>query len=334
MSPLTRRPARRFAALLLAATAFGLGTAVPASASSPDGSIGRGEVLDRAQSWVDAQVPYNNVGCYPNQYGCYRPDCSGYVSMAWNLSSALDTWHLWNVTSDIAAGDLQPGDALLRDSGGTDHVALFVRWADAAHTQPVVREEIDYGYVAQEDTWTNGLRGFSPRRYNQLDDLIPYGTIGVKYAAMGGGGSVLGAPITGERDSSLGGRFQQFQNGIILWHPDDAHPVYGDILRTFWATDAERHWGFPTTDEADAAAAPNGTRGRYQFFEHGLFLWSAATGTHEIHDAIYDAFAAGGREAKLGYPTGDEVDENGGRAQHFQNATIHWNPSQGTWITT
>ncbi|MDH6140972.1 hypothetical protein [Kitasatospora acidiphila] len=334
MSPLISRPARRVAALLMAAVAAGLGLAGPASASTTDGSIGRGEVLDRSQSWIDSQVPYSNTGCYSNQYGCYRPDCSGFVSMAWNLSSGLTTWDLWNVTTDIGAADLQPGDALLRDSGGTDHVALFVRWADGAHTQPVVREEIDYGYVAEEDTWTNGLRGFSPRRYNQLDDLIPYGTIGAKYAAMGGAGSVLGSPITGERDSSLGGRFQQFQNGIILWHPDEAHPVYGDILSTFWATDAERHWGFPTTDEADAAQAPNGTRGRYQFFEHGLFLWSAATGTHEVHDAIYDAFAANGREAALGYPTTDEVDENGGKAQHFQNATIHWNPTQGTWITT
>ncbi len=329
-----RSATARLTTLLAGALLAAFCAAPPASASSPDGTIGRGEVLDRAQSWIDQQVPYNNSGCYNNQFGCYRPDCSGFVSMAWHLSAALDTWSLWNVTADIAAADLQPGDALLRDSGGTDHVALFVRWADAAHTQPVVREEIDYGYVAEEDTWTNGLRGFSARRYNQLDDLIPYGTIGAEYTAMGGASSVLGAPITGERDSSLGGRFQQFQNGIILWHPDEAHPVYGDILTAFWATDAERHWGFPTTDEADAAQAPNGTRGRYQYFEHGLFLWSPQTGTHEVHDAVYNAFAAGGREATLGYPTTDEVTENTGTAQHFQNATIHWNPTQGTWITT
>ncbi|MBO1418027.1 hypothetical protein [Streptomyces sp. FH025] len=352
LPPRIRRHAARVAALLLsAATATGLGTTAPAGAvvastasvtsaasaasvaSDPDGPIGRGEVLDRAQSWIDARVPYDNNSCYTNQYGCHRKDCSGYVAMAWNLSRDLITNELWNVTTDIAASDLQPGDALLRDSGGTDHVGLFVRWADDAHTQPVVREEIDYGHVAEEDTWTNGLRGFSPRRYNQLDDLAPYGSIGVKYAAMGGAGGVLGAPVTGERDSSLGGRFQQFQNGIIIWHPDDAHPVYGDILRAFWATDAERRWGFPTMDEADAAKAPNGTRGRYQYFEHGLFLWSPQTGTHELHDAIHDAFATNGREATLGYPTTDEVDENGGKAQHFQNATIHWNPTQGTWIT-
>ncbi|MBO1418026.1 LGFP repeat-containing protein [Streptomyces sp. FH025] len=186
-------------------------------------------------------------------------------------------------------------------------------------------------------------RSAFPDRYDQAEGIArtqrdeafqPYGTIGDKYAAMGGANGVLGAPVRAEEDSSLGGRFQLFQNGIIIWHPDDAHPVYGDILRAFWATDAERRWGFPTMDEADAAKATNGTRGRYQYFEHGLFLWSPQTGTHELHDAIHDAFATNGREATLGYPTTDEVDENGGKAQHFQNATIHWNPTRGTWITT
>ncbi|MBV6699409.1 hypothetical protein KV557_20155 [Kitasatospora aureofaciens] len=285
--------------------------------------------MDRAWSWVNERVPYSQSGCYTNQFGCYRPDCSGFVSMAWHLGTSLTTWTLWNVTADIPAADLQPGDALLKDSGGTDHVALFVRWADPAHTQPVVREEYDFGHVAEERVWGDGLRGFTPRRYNRLDDLMPYGSIRVKYDSMGGLNSVLGAPIRGERDA-VGGRFQQFQNGIILWHPDAAYAVYGDILTRFWATDAERAWGFPTMDEADGAAAPDGTRGRYQFFERALFLWSSPTGAHVVHGAIYDAFHAAGHEKALGYPVTDEADEPGGRAQKFQNATVHWNAATNT----
>ncbi|MFD0277704.1 LGFP repeat-containing protein [Kitasatospora sp. NPDC127111] len=186
-------------------------------------------------------------------------------------------------------------------------------------------------------------RSAYPERYDQAEGRAralrdeafrPYGTIGAKYDSLGGPGGVLGGPVRAEEAASLGGRFQLFQNGIILWHPDVAYAVYGDILTAFWAADAERRWGFPTMDEADASRAPNGTRGRYQFFERGLFLWSAQTGAHVVHDAIYDAFHAGGHEAVLGYPTGDEVDEPGGRAQHFQNAVIHWSPSRGTWITT
>ncbi|MFJ6700013.1 hypothetical protein ACIQM4_28735 [Streptomyces sp. NPDC091272] len=319
----------------LALVSLGLVFTAPttASASEPGGSIGRGEVMDRAWSWVAERVPYGQSGCYENEFGCYRPDCSGYVSMAWNLPTSLTTWDLWNVTVDVPANDLQPGDILLRDSGGIDHVALFARWADAAHTQPVVREEWDFGQVAEERVWGNGLRGFTPRRYNKLDDLMPYGTIRAKYDSTGGPSGPLGWPVTGERDSSLGGRFQQFQNGIVIWHPDVAHAIYGEILQKYWDTDAERRWGFPTTDEADASTAPGGNRGRYQFFEKALFLWSAETGTHPVQGAIYDAFREAGHEKALGYPTTDETDEAGGKAQRFQKVTIHWHPDRGTWIT-
>ncbi|MFE2283461.1 LGFP repeat-containing protein [Streptomyces sp. NPDC059443] len=182
-----------------------------------------------------------------------------------------------------------------------------------------------------------------PERYPQAEGVArtlrdeafwPYGTIGAKYEALGGQGGLLGRPLRAEENSSLGGRFQLFQNGIVLWHPDAAYAVHGDILQKFWATDAERSWGFPTMDEADAAKAPDGTRGRYQFFERGLFLWSPQTGSHIVHGAIYDAFHAAGHESALGYPRTDEFDEAGGKAQQFQKATIHWNPSKGTWITT
>ncbi|MEV6952539.1 hypothetical protein [Streptomyces sp. NPDC051183] len=333
MRSLILRRALAAVTLTLAAVAATLGAAPAASASEPGGMIGRGEAMDRAWSWIAERVPYSQSGCHNNQFGCYRPDCSGFVSMAWHLNSSLTTWDLWNVTDEIPASDLQPGDALLRDSGGTDHVALFLRWADDAHTRPVVRETYDFGQVAEERAWNDGLRGFSPRRYHRLDDLMPYGTIGAKYDAMGGPSSPLGAPTRGERDASLGGRFQQFQNGILIWRPDVAHAVYGDILQKFWATDAERRWGFPTMDEADAAQAPDGTRGRYQFFEQGLFLWSPQTGTHVVHGAIYEAFHAAGHEKALGYAVTDEMDEAGGKAQKFQKVTIHWNPAKGTWIT-
>ncbi|MEU7169098.1 hypothetical protein AB0A70_31350 [Streptomyces morookaense] len=185
-------------------------------------------------------------------------------------------------------------------------------------------------------------RSAYPARYDQAEGVArtmrdeafqPYGTIGAKYGQLGGPGGPLGDPVRAEENSSLGGRFQLFRNGIVIWHPDAAFAIYGDILSKFWATDAERAWGFPTMDEADAAAAPNGTRGRYQFFEKGLFLWSQQTGAHVVHGEIYKAFDKSGHEAALGYPVTDEVDEAGGKAQKFQKSTIHWNPAKGTWIT-
>ncbi|MGW0364014.1 LGFP repeat-containing protein [Streptomyces sp. NPDC002990] len=185
-------------------------------------------------------------------------------------------------------------------------------------------------------------RSAYPERYDQAENIAraqrdeafrPYGAIGAKYDAMGGPGGALGWPVRAEEDASLGGRFQLFQNGIVIWRPDVAHAIHGDILSAFWASDSERRWGFPTMDEAEGAQAPDGTRGRYQFFERGLFLWSPQTGAHVVHGAIYDAFHAAGHEGALGYPVTDEMDEAGGKAQKFQKATIHWNRSKGTWIT-
>ena len=44
-------------------------------------------IIARAQSWVAAQVPYSQSNYYTNQYGTYRTDCSGFVSMAWAWDS-------------------------------------------------------------------------------------------------------------------------------------------------------------------------------------------------------------------------------------------------------
>ncbi|WP_245985055.1 hypothetical protein [Streptomyces tateyamensis] len=40
------------------------------------------------------------------------------------------------------------------------------------------------------------------------------------------------------------------------------------------------------------------------------------------------------RQRHWGYATTGEYDEDGGRAQNYQHATIHWHPAKGTWITT
>ncbi|WUX45286.1 hypothetical protein OG769_16100 [Streptomyces sp. NBC_01435] len=245
---------------------------------------------------------------------------------------------------NLACGD--------RDSLGVFQQRPSMGWCEPAQCLDVDFAANKFFEVAQqmEPDWDTAgelaqavQRSAYPERYPQAEGYAhelmaeafqPYGTIGTKYADLGGSGGPLGPPLRAEENSSLGGRFQLFRNGIILWHPDEAHAIYGDILTKFWDTDAERRWGFPTTDEADAAPAPDGTRGRYQFFEHGLFLWSPQTGAHTVHGAIYDAFHAAGHETALGYPLTDETDETGGgKAQKFQKATIHWNPDRGTWIT-
>jgi hypothetical protein len=95
----------------------------------------RNTIISRAQSWVNAHVPYNQGG----QYGGYREDCSGFVSMCWETAKpGYVTSTLHEVSHPISKEALQPGDALLCAS---EHVVLFGGWANAAKTEYTAYEE-------------------------------------------------------------------------------------------------------------------------------------------------------------------------------------------------
>ncbi|AOH36170.1 N-acetylmuramoyl-L-alanine amidase [Luteimonas sp. JM171] len=165
-------------------------------------------------------------------------------------------------------------------------------------------------------------------------EVLPYGEIGRKYYAMGGVRSDLGVPTNEEADAANGGRWQQFAGGMILWHADTgAFPVWGQILEHFRATGSEGRWGYPLIDELDAGVSPaTGQRGKFQYFEDGLFLWTPATGAHAIHGAILAHFEDNGREEALGYPLGDEeAHGSNGRKQRFEQTTLYWTPANGVW---
>ncbi|MGR4880690.1 FG-GAP-like repeat-containing protein [Streptomyces sp. LARHCF249] len=127
-------------------------TAYAAASSTVGGSITRTEILDRAKWWIDTYgVIYsqNQSDAKASVTGeKYRPDCSGFVSMAWRLPKKSDGWD--RNTGDLDAfGDntyvsldsLQPGDAIL----GSGHVALFDKWTDSSKTQMWVYEEYSTG---------------------------------------------------------------------------------------------------------------------------------------------------------------------------------------------
>jgi acylphosphatase len=107
--------------------------ATPAhAASTVGGPISRSEVISRAQSWVNEGVPYNESGYETDSNGTYREDCSGYVSMAWHLSTVgnndgLTTETLPSVSTVISNADLQPGDAL---DYTAEHTFLFNGYTD------------------------------------------------------------------------------------------------------------------------------------------------------------------------------------------------------------
>ncbi|MEE1767927.1 hypothetical protein PUR34_06945, partial [Streptomyces sp. JV185] len=184
------------------------------------------------------------------------------------MLAGFETGWVESRMNNLACGD--------RDSLGVFQQRPSMGWCEPAQCLDVDFAANKFFEVAQqmEPDWDTAgelaqavQRSAYPERYPQAEGYArelmaeafqPYGTIGTKYADLGGPGGPLGPPVRAEENSSLGGRFQLFRNGIILWHPDEAHAIYGDILTKFWDTDAERRWGFPTTDEADAAQAPDG----------------------------------------------------------------------------
>ena len=102
---------------------------------------GRHTAIERGFGWLDAQVPYSQSAYHAG----YRTDCSGFVSMCWQLGTSY-------TTADFSTGggqssligsynNLVPGDALVHRSGGSGHIVLFLGWNDAAHSAACVLEQ-------------------------------------------------------------------------------------------------------------------------------------------------------------------------------------------------
>jgi hypothetical protein len=52
----------------------------------PNACIARSTIISRAQNWIDRHIGYD-IG----EVDGYRTDCSGYVSMAWQLGTSKTT---------------------------------------------------------------------------------------------------------------------------------------------------------------------------------------------------------------------------------------------------
>ncbi|RKR90863.1 hypothetical protein BDK92_5247 [Micromonospora pisi] len=154
------------------------------AASSVGGQITRDEVLARARWWIDrygAIYSQNQADQKPDQDGHpYRPDCSGFVSMAWHLPKSgggdrsTRTLATFGDTTWLdSLGELLPGDAILGVSYG--HVALFEKWVDSSRTQMWVYEEYQPGLegrrVVKSRSWYES-EGFRGLKYNNVTDGV------------------------------------------------------------------------------------------------------------------------------------------------------------------
>ncbi|KJY29818.1 peptidoglycan-binding protein [Streptomyces katrae] len=129
----------------------------------------RATIINRAKLWLEAQVPYSMSEYWTDGY---RQDCSGYVSMAWNLGTNEWTGSLDTFATKITKDELLPGDMLLfhnpADPNKGSHVVLFGGWVDETHTHYIAYEQTPpvtrrlatpYGY------WNNGAK-YVPYRFN------------------------------------------------------------------------------------------------------------------------------------------------------------------------
>lgn len=131
--------------------------------------IDRATIINRAKLWLDAQVPYSMSEYWTDGY---RQDCSGYVSMVWNLGTNEWTGSLDKFATKITKDELLPGDMLLfhnpADPNKGSHVVIFGGWVDETRTHYVAYEQTrpttrklatPYGY------WSNATK-YLPYRYN------------------------------------------------------------------------------------------------------------------------------------------------------------------------
>ncbi|WP_432055187.1 peptidoglycan-binding protein [Streptomyces sp. bgisy022] len=150
--------------------------ALPAAPTSTPATT-RAEIINRAKTWVAAKVPYSMTAYWSDGY---RQDCSGYVSMAWNLAGNEWTGSLGKYADKITKDELQPGDMLLfhnqSDPHAGSHVVLFGGWTDHTRT----------AYVAYEQTRPHTRRLNTPYAYwSDSSRYVPYRYKGVTSGTAG-----------------------------------------------------------------------------------------------------------------------------------------------------
>ncbi|MFD7018087.1 peptidoglycan-binding protein [Streptomyces sp. NPDC059928] len=149
----------------------------------------RAEIINRAKTWVAAAVPYNMDEYWSDGY---RQDCSGYVSMAWDLGTNEWTGSLADFGVRTTKDELQPGDMLLFHNPTNptkgSHVVLFGGWTDYTHNY----------YTAYEQTPPGTRTQATPYAYwKNSASYVPYRYKAVVADTSGGGAATAGDAFPG-----------------------------------------------------------------------------------------------------------------------------------------
>lgn len=351
-SALLSRARTLLAALLLTLTVTPvlLVTSAPEAAAAGYGQT----VLDRAAEHYGKPYSYGSTG--PNSFDC--SGFTGYVYRQMGISLPRTSTQQYDAVMKIPKGREELGDLIFTyDSGGIYHVGIYAgngeMWA-ATKSGDIVRKQrmwSDSYYVGRPNPggaigqrWQDlgGSRGILGQTQS-LEQDVPagrkvdlsggdiywsgrtgakevYGAIAGKYDAVGGSGSALGLPTTGEQ-SVPNGRRNRFVGGALYWSSQfGAKVVQGGINDKYDALGGpERFLGLPASDEAPTAG------GAMNVFAGGAVYWSPATGARVVLGAIREKYRElGGPGGTLGFPVTDEQDAPGGRESVFQRGTLRW----------
>ncbi|MDX2295096.1 MULTISPECIES: peptidoglycan-binding protein [Streptomyces] len=209
----------------------------------------RTEIINRAKLWVAAQVPYSMEKYWSDGY---RQDCSGYISMAWNLRSNEWTGSLDRFAVRIDRTELQPGDILLFHNPANptrgSHVTIFGGWTDYTHTS----------YVAYEQTKPRTRKQATPMAYwENSNRYVAYRYKGLVSAGTGAGG---GPTAPGAAAYPGGSKFGPGANNAYVTRLGQMLIARGG--KQFYAQGPGPRWGEADRRATQAFQRAQGWKGR------------------------------------------------------------------------
>lgn len=170
---------------------------------------------------------------------------------------------------------------------------------------------------------TNRIQGVIDKKYQELQNLNIKSADGVLVVTLLG--SVVSKGVLTTSRKYTGGEIHYDLT------TDNAHVIYGSIYNKWQNMGGVSGYGKPITDELPT---PDGI-GRFNHFTNGRSIyWTSELGAFAIYGAIRNKWESLGWEGSfLGYPISDEekTSDEVGRYNHFQNGSIYFHPSLGTY---
>jgi uncharacterized protein with LGFP repeats len=151
---------------------------------------------------------------------------------------------------------------------------------------------------------------------------VLHGPMREAWGARGGSAGSLGWP-TGDQVNVSGGAWQAFEHGVLIVPRAGAAIVLDGEIGRYWSAGSNAtKLGLPLA--AATTWNAGGVSGLLQYFEKGMVLSSAATGTFAVLDGpMRSAWGAtGGSGGSAGWPTSDQVETALGLSQEFHRGTL------------